>query len=141
MFTVDELRDALDSESLQAALAAVRQALAPHRLDHAEPAVEPETAERLESLVSAVLVSAPHWAPTEGLDVTQRAGEAAELLGLGPIPSDAAQARLRAALLYELASMPSMAAAVIGDGDGARVSDRLLQAPSGVPLARRRDPD
>jgi superfamily II DNA/RNA helicase len=116
VFTVDELRASVADPVLLGDLDAARTALAEHRLG-AESDLRPDTERRLSQLVEAVLASAPGWTPGEAVDLILRAGEAAEALALRGSGAYASRTRLRAALLYELAAMPMMAAAVIADSD------------------------
>lgn len=119
MFTAEQLRESLADETLAADLKAVRAALANYRVGQESP-FEPDTAGRMKILVEAVLASAPDWAPAEAADILERAGEAAEVLALSPLPTNRSRSRLRAALLYELAAMPMMASAVFSESDGPR---------------------
>jgi superfamily II DNA/RNA helicase len=117
MFTVSELREAFRDSQLQTDLRDVRRALATHRLNQ-EVILDPQAAMRLRSLVDAVLVSAPSWTNGDGTKITLQAAEVAESLAVAPIEVDRSRGRLRAALLYELAAMPMMAAAIMTDDDG-----------------------
>lgn len=119
MFTPEQLRDSLTDETLARDLRDVREALASYRVGKDSPFAV-ETAERMRALVEAVLASAPGWSAAETTDILERAGEAAEVLALSPVPIDRARARLRAAMVYELAALPMMAAAVFSETDGPR---------------------
>src|SRR4051794_1790222 len=110
MFSTDQLRESISDPALTADLQLVRSALARRRLGLDEP-LAADTTRRLGNLVMAVLSSATSWAPGEAAALLERAAEAAELLAHGD-GRLAERARLRAALLYELAAAPMMASAV-----------------------------
>jgi superfamily II DNA/RNA helicase len=118
MFTISQLRESLEDPVLAADLEEVRHALASHRIGISE-VLDEDAVIRLGNLITAVLSSAPAWAPGEASDILERAGEAAELLTLSAGVS-AERARLRGALLYELAAMPMMASAVYSSSEGPR---------------------
>ncbi|HWO16632.1 MAG TPA: DEAD/DEAH box helicase [Solirubrobacterales bacterium] len=101
---------------MHADLAEVRRGLATYRIAE-YPLLETESTRRLEQLIEAVLASAPGWDPGSGIELILRAAEVAELLALGDFTEDASRIRLRAALLYELAEQPMMAAAVYSAKD------------------------
>lgn len=118
MFSLDQLREAFHQEQPIIDLSVLREAQAMYRLRQ-ETVVDPSAGARLASLVEAVLVSAPGWGRGEGAEIVISAAEVAETLALLQQPSgDGSHWRLRAALLYELADLPMMAAAMVGDEDG-----------------------
>jgi hypothetical protein len=117
MFTPEELRNSLEDHRLHEDLADVRRGLATYRLEQ-ETLLDDEKVERLGRIVEAVLASAPSWEQGDGADVLMRAAEAAEVLAFIEGSDESERARLRTALLYELADMPMMAAAVIAVDDG-----------------------
>lgn len=119
MFTIEELRESIADPVLAHDLKTVRSALAHHRLGGLDE-LNGDTVQRLTQLVGAVLASAPSWPSGEATDILERAGEAAEVLALGEEGPQQDRARLRAALLYELAAMPMMAAAAFTDTAGPR---------------------
>ena len=117
MFSTEQLRESLAEPNLHEDLTEVRRSLATYRLDQ-EAILDPQRAERLEQFIEAVLASAPGWERGDGTDVVLRAAEVAELLTLGDLAESASHERLRAALLYELAEQPMMAAAVYSSAEG-----------------------
>lgn len=120
MFSTEELQASLADEVLRKDLVGVRRSLTTHRLER-ETILEPEHVRRLEQLVEAVLASAPQWKRGEGVEVILQAAEVAELLAVSALNEDGARTRLRAALLYELAELPMMAAAVYSPEDGPEI--------------------
>lgn len=118
MFTVDELRASLAHEQLSEDIRSVREDLSAERFGE-RPTLDGSRAERLSSVVDAVLASASEW-DGDGLDLCQQAAEIAEMLARTSTSGDSERLRLRATLLYELAGQPSMAGAIVGDDDGPR---------------------
>lgn len=117
MFSVDELRLAVSSRELEADLRVVRESLTRDKFE--TPIAEGNiSVARLASLINAALVSAVRWKAGEGLELLEQAGEAAEVLARLEEEPFASQARLRGALLYELADLPTMASALFDDRDG-----------------------
>jgi superfamily II DNA/RNA helicase len=119
MFTVAQVRDSLAQDGPARDLGVARAALANNRIGLTE-ALDSDTAARIRILVEAVLASAPGWASEDGIELLERAAEASEALAYSSPPAVQSQARLRAALLYELAALPMMASAVFADSDGPR---------------------
>lgn len=117
MFSVEELRSATTVADLEADLKVVRERLT---WEDSESGFQDgqDSVARLSALVNAALVSAVNWESGEGLDLLEQAGEAAELLSRLEKGAFASQARLRGALLYELADLPTMASALFEEGDG-----------------------
>ncbi|HSS34206.1 MAG TPA: DEAD/DEAH box helicase [Solirubrobacterales bacterium] len=117
MFSTEELQASLADMDLRDDLIAVRRLLATFRLKQ-EVILDSKHVIRLEQLVEAVLSSASRWEQGEGTEIILRAAEVAELLAVGELSEDASRARLRASLLYELAELPMMAAAIYSAEDG-----------------------
>ncbi len=120
MFTIEQLRESVADPVLFGDLEAARTALARRRLGITED-LRAESEQRLSQLVEAVLASACAWPEGEAHDLLGQAGEAAELLALAGLDVHASKARLRGALIYELAAMPMMAGAILSDADGPRL--------------------
>lgn len=117
MFTARELQTSVEDPVLREDFAAVRAALLHQRLGAAER-LDPTREQRLARFVDAVLASAPGWRPGAAIDILDQAAQAAEVLATGGSDTNEARIRLRAALLYELAAMPMMAAAMLSEADG-----------------------
>jgi superfamily II DNA/RNA helicase len=117
MFSVDDLRQSVEHDVLQQDLKAARLALSTSRLE--EPVgLDQASITRLNFFIDSTLASAPTW-NSEGLDLTRLAAEVAEVLAsLSPPTPEGSRARIRAALLYELAGYPMMASAMVRDIDG-----------------------
>jgi superfamily II DNA/RNA helicase len=111
MFEVAEIAAALEAPAYRYDLEWVRTSLALRRLGRPEE-IRADARVRLAYLVEVVLASAPHWTDGTGIDIVQSAAQAAELLADTATVADArGRHALHAALLYELADMPSLAAA------------------------------
>src|SRR5688572_14046668 len=118
MLTVEQVRASVARPRSALDWAHVRQALAAHRSQQ-DVRADPELSIRLAQLVDAVLVSAPNWSRGADVDLLQRAAETAEMLALVEAEEgERSRFRFRAALLYELAALPMMAAAIVSDADG-----------------------
>jgi hypothetical protein len=118
MFTVEQVRASVARPRSALDWAHVRQALGAHRFQQ-DVRSDPELRIRLAQLVDAVLVSAPNWSRGADVDLLQRAAETAEMLALVEAEEgERSRFRFRAALLYELAALPMMAAAIVSDADG-----------------------
>jgi hypothetical protein len=131
LFTLTQLLDVTGDEAFRADFSMVREALAVLRLRQ-EPLLDPEALDRLGSFVDAVLASAPSWDVPERSTLCEQAAEVAELLaatGLGGIEHE--RLRLRSALLYELAGMPAMAAAVVRETDRPRFLTSFFKRSAG----------
>src|SRR5206468_2227746 len=116
LYSAAELQQTMASAQFRQDLSAVRASLANFRLNQ-RFLFEPVVAQRLTRWAELVLACAPDW-NGDGIDTLQVAAEIAEMLAASPdIDVDSARLRLRAALLYELAGLPMMAAAVVGDED------------------------
>lgn len=116
MFLETELARDFRSASCQADLAALRQALVEARL-RKPPSLPLGSASRLSYFVECVLASAPSWAHADRPTLCQVSAEASELLSLQSEGLESRRRhRLRAALLYELAGLPAMAAGVTKGG-------------------------
>lgn len=141
MFAPEQLRESLSDDLLATDLTHVRGALASHRLKQ-ESLLDPDAQVRLMRIVEAVLASAPTWQAREGLDVVRRAAEVAELLAVSNVNGEASRDRLRAALLYELAGQPMMAAALVSNEDGpALLIDFFRRRGAFRSLAGEADPE
>lgn len=117
MFDVAEIERATGTPEFAADVATVHQALVELRL-HRPILFDAAAADRLTSFVNAVLASAPRWT-VDHSHIVQQAAQIAETLAASEtIDLDHTRYRLRAALLYELAGMPMMAAAVVHEDDG-----------------------
>lgn len=120
MYSARDLTEVCHRNDFLYDLARTHEALASHRLRQTY-LFDRSAAERLTHFVEAVLTSAPAW-PSDvsgiEMELLVRAAEIAETVARAPgIDVDVRRLRLRAALLYELAGLPMMAAAVIADGD------------------------
>ncbi|MCB0880524.1 MAG: DEAD/DEAH box helicase [Thermoleophilia bacterium] len=121
MFSVDELSTTCDRTDFLRDMAHANAALASHRLRQPYD-FAPDAAERLTHFVEAVLVSAPSWTDGAGQTLLESAAQIAETISRAPgVNVDSQRLRLRSALLYELAGLPMMAAAVIDDRDVPRI--------------------
>jgi len=90
------------------------------------PALDDDCVDRLHGLVEAVLSEATAVEATEPPPVVLMAANAALALAAAGY-GDPPRLRLRAALLYELADKPMMAAAVIGDIVGPQILNEFFQ--------------
>jgi superfamily II DNA/RNA helicase len=112
MFTAEEIREATQNPSLSAALKWVRDALTRSRLRR--PLVGcPISYAELAHFSECVLCSAPSWNREKTRDLCEAAAEASEVLSklFLDAPERSATHQIRAALLYEFAGKPSVAAA------------------------------
>lgn len=120
MFTLEQLREVAAGSAFREDFSVVRESLAILRLRQ-EPVFDPAAFRRLSLFVDAVLAASPQWASDVRGQLCEQAGEIAELLAASmQLDEDHERLRLRAALLYELAGMPAMAAAVVGETDRPR---------------------
>jgi superfamily II DNA/RNA helicase len=114
MFTVEEIRKVMQSQFFLQDISWVRQSLVNERLHQAEIHFA-DANHRLWHFAEAVLASAPDWSSDDRTVICRTAGEISEALANGSgLPQDYVQnLRLRAALLYELAELPSIAASLV----------------------------
>lgn len=117
MFSKIEIQAVMSDADFTRDVAAVRQSLVNHRL--LQPVLIPAQSEwRLGHFVEAVLASAPEWTPAERSTTCRIAAEIAETLAARFSKTDDGRpARIKSALLYELAALPALSAAMIQDGD------------------------
>jgi superfamily II DNA/RNA helicase len=122
MFEVADIEAALNSPTYRQDIEWVRTSLALRRLGRAET-FGGDARGRLAHFVEAVLASAPRWSSEGGVEAIQNAAQAAELLSdTSPDPVAKDRHALHAALLYELADMPSLAAATRPTARGGMLS-------------------
>jgi superfamily II DNA/RNA helicase len=117
MFTVDELLEITQHPDFRDDFAIVQESLARTRLK--QPSVFLNGAQkRLSYFVESVLASAPMWSNGAGDGVCRQAAEIAEMLANRfSFAIDDKRMRLRAALLYELARLPTLSSSVIQQKD------------------------
>jgi DEAD/DEAH box helicase len=122
MFGIAELSNVTGSARFRDDYSLVRTVLSKLRLGQ-EELFGADAAERLSYFVETVLASAPTWESddtAEGLELCRIAAEISEVLAVSTDDNDAelqSRARLRAALLYELAGQPALASALISEED------------------------
>lgn len=118
MFGVDDLKQVLEQPQFCQDYNWVRTSLLQHRFNHELPQRNGEV-KRLSHFVEGVLASAPSWEDEDGLNICRIAGEVAELLSItSSLPEEFShKMRIRSALLYELAEIPSLTSAVLRDED------------------------
>ncbi|AOV16196.1 hypothetical protein BJI67_03140 [Acidihalobacter aeolianus] len=122
MFTFEELTEITQRPEFVEDIGDVRQTLVNHRMR--QPAhLSAGSADRLAHFAEAVLTSAPAWQPEDRVELCRTAAEVSEVLSTNLRPANAKAFRLRAAVLYELADLPSIAASMLDDSD---VSPRLI---------------
>jgi DEAD/DEAH box helicase/Helicase conserved C-terminal domain len=115
-FSPSEVEAIMDGAAFRDDLSLVRSSLANFRLNQ-RFLFDPIVARRLTRFAELVLASSADWNGA-GEHSAQVAAEVSEMLAASPdLDVDAARLRLRAALLYEIAGLPMMAAAVVEDGD------------------------
>jgi len=115
MYSVAELRSVMAGSGFKADIAWARQILCAGRLSRALPSANGE-APRLVRFTECVLASCPVWSAEERTELCRVAAEVSE--ALSHLSEDLSRKRrllLRAALLYDLASLPAMAASVLTD--------------------------
>src|SRR5947208_469251 len=118
MFAIDEIKAVTESLAFHEDYSIVRSILSKERIGQRDLFQE-DAADRLGYFVESVLASAPVWngADSQGsAELCRTAAEVSEVLALGVENSseDARRrARLRSALLYELADQPALASAVL----------------------------
>ena len=117
MFTIAEIKEVTVNPAFIADYTAVRQTLVNQRLNQplllGSAAVTP-----LLAFVEAVIASAPDWDVRERAKLCEIGAEIAEAIAATEPHSQRGRTmRLRAALLYELAGMPSLASTVIHGDD------------------------
>ncbi len=118
MFARDDIYEFAASDRFRGDYAAVLLAQAQHRLGFSAE-LDGCVARRLRRFVTVVLASAPRWTRGDlSAELTRRAAEVAETLAVARgDEEDAWLGRIQAALLYELAEQPMMAAALVHERD------------------------
>jgi DEAD/DEAH box helicase len=125
MFREHEIAEVMTSSAFAADVRFVRESLSKSRIGQREIFAE-DAVHRLSYFVEAVLSSASKWENGNSGAICKSAAEIAETLAVhfeSELPR-ARKLRLRAALLYDLASYPAIAQAILAPGD---VSDPLYE--------------
>lgn len=123
MYTIEEFKEVIAREVFTADFSAIRQSLVNHRLS--QPILLFKGSEdQLAHFVEAVLASAPDWDPAERVDICRMAAEISETLSARFIDQAIRRKmRIRSALLYEFAALPSLSSSILKNCD---LSDFLL---------------
>ena len=110
MFSIAEVAEVTRTNEFREALSDIRQSLAEARFGQ-QRSFSPQALRDLRYFVECVLVSAPDWDRDAGHELCRVAAEISELLSESPSvgPETQRRARLRSALLCELADLPAIA--------------------------------
>lgn len=117
MYSAEELNCITSNENFISDYCSIKQSLVNTRIK--QPVLLAQGAQnRLAHFVEAVLASAPDWSQNEQEKLCRISAEISEALAAKGLESDLSRRmRIRAALLYEMASLPALAGAVLKDGD------------------------